>query len=248
MQPVVSIIMPLYNASLYLDQTINSVLNQTYSNWELIIVDDGSKDKSYLIAEKFAHSDNRIKLYKNTINSGVAFTRNRAIDIAKGKYIALLDADDLWDKNKLEKQVNFIEENKYSIVFCGYTKMNSIGVLRGEIKVPSKMNYEELLKNCLINCITGVYDREKFNHIRFKQGKVEDYIFWLEMFKEVDYAYAIQESLAFYRVQENSRSSNKIDIVKYHWNIYRNIEKLGLFKSLYFFTLYICKGLLRYIK
>ena len=141
-----------------------------------------------------------------------------------------------------------MEKNSIDLSYTGYEKINMDGSLRGEIKVPAKLDYKELLKNCLINCISGVYRKEKFKVFRFKKTKVEDYMFWLEIFKQIDYAYGIQESLAYYRVSNNSRSSNKLDIVRFHWKIYREYEKLNFFKAVYYYLIYIKRGIKRYRK
>lgn len=246
MESLVSIITPAYNAENYISQTIESVINQKYTMWEMIIIDDCSKDRTYEIAKEYSEKDSRVKVYKNEKNSGVSYTRNRAIDLAKGKYISFLDSDDLWDKEKLSKQITFMDEKNVLLSYTGYSKINSDGTLRGQINVPSKLSYKDLLKNCLIGFLTGTYNREHFKNIRFKDTKVEDYIFWLEMIKKIDYAYGVPESLAYYRVLNNSRSSNKIDIVKFHWKIYRDVEKLSLVKSMYYFCIYIKRGLNRY--
>lgn len=247
-EPLISIITPLYNSEKYIRETIESVLNQTYKNWEMLIVDDCSKDNGVKIVNEYVLKDKRIKLFKNEKNEGVSFTRNRAIDLSQGKYIAFLDSDDLWKKEKLKKQILFMEKNNIDLSYTGYEKINMDGSLRGEIKVPEKLDYKELLKNCLINCISGVYRKEKFEVFRFRKTKAEDYIFWLEIFKQIDYAYGIQESLAYYRVSNNSRSSNKLDIVKFHWKIYREYEKLNFLKAVYYYLIYIKRGIKRYRK
>ena len=141
-----------------------------------------------------------------------------------------------------------MEKNNIALSYTGYEKINMDGSLRSEIKVPAKLDYKELLKNCLINCISGVYRKKKFEVFRFKKTKVEDYVFWLEIFKQIDYAYGIQESLAYYRVSNNSRSSNKLDIVRFHWKIYREYEKLNFFKAVYYYFIYIKRGMVRYKK
>ena len=248
MPPLVSIIVPVYNAEPYIHKTIQSVLDQTFTDWELILVNDCSKDNSLVIAKQYEQLHNNIHVYSNEINHGVSYTRNKAISYAQGKYIALLDADDLWHPLKLMKQITFMENNKYEVTYCNYQKMTVFGEMKGIIKVPKKMNYKKLLEGCLINFITGVFLREKFNHIKFKETKVEDYVYWLELFKEIEYAYGIQETLAYYRVQQNSRSSNKLDIVKFHWHIYKKVENLPYLKAIYYFSIYFIKGIIRFIK
>lgn len=246
MEPLVSIVTPAYNVEKYIEKTINSVLNQTYKNWEMIIVEDCSKDNTFKLIQNLSKIDGRIKVYQNDNNRGVSFTRNKAINIAQGKYIAFLDADDLWDKKKLEKQINFMEKEKILLSYTGYRKINSNGSIRGDIKVPLKLDYDELLKNCMISCITGVYNQKQLGKYYFKNIKAEDYIYWLKMIKSIDFAWGIQESLASYRVLENSRSSNKVDIVKHHWKIYYEIENLSLFRAIKYYCIYIFRGLKRY--
>lgn len=246
MEPLVSIITPLYNSEKYIAETIESVLAQTYSNWEMIIVDDCSKDNGVEIVEKYREKDKRIKLYQNEINKGVSYTRNRSIDIAQGKYIAFLDSDDLWKKEKLEKQINFMEQNNIVLSYTAYEKINEDGSKRGEIRVPEKLDYKELLKNCLIGFLTAIYRKEELKNFKFINSKAEDYIFWLSILKKIEYAYGINEILASYRVLNNSRSSNKIDIVKFHWKIYRKIEKLSLLRSIYYYLIYTKRGIARY--
>lgn len=247
-EPLVSIITPLYNSEKFIGETIESVLNQTYKNWEMIIVNDCSKDNGPKIVEEYCKKDNRIKLFNNEKNMGVSFTRNKAIDISKGKYIAFLDSDDLWKKEKLEKQINFMEKENIILSYTSYEKINEDGSKRGVIEVPLSLDYKELLKNCLIGFLTAIYRKEELKNERFQNTKVEDYIFWLNILKKIDYAYGINENLASYRVLNNSRSSNKVDIVKFHWKIYSEIEKLGFFKSLYYFIIYIYRGIQRYVK
>ena len=246
MEPLVSIITPLYNSEKYIAETIEFVLAQTYSNWEMIIVDDCSKDNGVEIVEKYREKDKRIKLYQNEINKGVSYTRNRAIDIAQGKYIAFLDSDDLWKKEKLEKQINFMEQNNIVLSYTAYEKINEDGSKRGEIRVPEKLDYKELLKNCLIGFLTAIYRKEELKNFKFINSKAEDYIFWLSILKKIEYAYGINEILASYRVLNNSRSSNKIDIVKFHWKICRKIEKLSLLRSISYYFIYIKRGIARY--
>lgn len=248
MEPLVSIITPMYNSEKYIGETIESVLNQTYKNWEMVIVNDCSTDRGPEIVKEYQKKDSRIKFYNNEKNKGVSETRNKGIKLAKGKYIAFLDSDDLWKKEKLEKQVNFMEDNDVILSYTAYEKMNEDGSKRGIIEVPTKLDYKELLKNCLIGLLTSMYRKEDLKEFRFINSKSEDYIFWLGILKRIKYAYGIQEPLAKYRVLNNSRSSDKIDIVKFHWHIYKNIEKLNIFSAIYYYLIYIFRGLKRYFK
>lgn len=247
MEPLVSIITPNYNCEKYICETIESVLNQTYKNWEMIIIDDCSTDNSLEVIKKY-EKESRIRIFRNDINRGVSYSRNRGIEESKGKYIAFLDSDDLWKKDKLEKQIKFMEDKDIVLSYSSYQKINEDGSERGRIKVPQKLDYNELLKNCLIGLLTSIYKKESLKEIRFKEVKSEDYIFWLEVLKKIDFAYGLKEELAYYRVLKKSRSSNKFAIVKYHWYIYRSIEKLNFFKSIYYYSVYIKRGIFRYLK
>lgn len=246
MEELVSIITPLYNAEKYIEATINSIQNQTYKNLEMIIVDDCSKDGSYNLVLKLSKQDKRIKLIKNKENSGVTKTRNKGIKLAKGKYIAFLDADDLWKKEKLEKQVSFMKKNKILISYTGYEKINEDGTIRGIIEVPKRVIYSESLKGNIMGCLTVIYNQSKLGKKYFKELKMsEDHVLWLEILKDTD-SYGIQESLAQYRVLENSRSSSKINAIKFQWKINREIEKLCILKSVYYFINYLWFGYRRY--
>ena len=247
-KPLVSIITPLYNSEKFIAETIESVLSQTYTNWEMLIVNDCSKDNGASIVEKYSKKDKRIKLFNNKKNMGVSFTRNKAINLSQGKYIAFLDSDDLWHKEKLKKQIKMMEEKNISLSYTAYTKMNEDGSLRGKIEVPEKVNYKKLLKGNIMGCLTVVAKKDILKDSKFKQTKQEDYILWLELLKKINFSYGLQESLAFYRVLDNSRSSNKIDLVKFNWKIYREVEKLNLIESTYYFVIYLTKGIKRYLK
>lgn len=214
----------------------------------MIIVNDCSKDNGAIIVEEYIKKDKRIKLFNNEKNFGVCSTRNRAVKESKGKYVAFLDSDDLWHKEKLKKQISFMEDNGLSLTYTAYTKMNENGTKRGKIAVPKKVNYKELLKGNIMGCLTVIAKKEILKENPFKQTKQEDYILWLELLKKVDFAYGLQESLAFYRVLNNSRSSNKVDLIKFNWKIYREVEKLNLIESIYYFVIYLVRGIKRYLK
>lgn len=234
----ISIVTPLYNAEKYIEHTIKSIQLQTHQNWEMIIVDDCSKDNGPEILRKYAEKDNRIKLIKLSENGGGAVARNRAIKKAKGKYIAFLDSDDLWHPKKLEKQVKFMEENNYDFTYTQYEKIDEEGIPLNEIvRSKDKVNYKGLLKSNQIGCLTAMYNAEKLGKIYMPLiRKRQDYALWLQVLKKVDYGYCLKENLAQYRIVNGSVSSNKMDLIKYNWKLFREIEQLSIFKSFYYLS------------
>lgn len=242
---LVSIITPVYNAEKFIEKTIKSVQIQTYTNWEMILVDDLSQDNSGEIIKKIQKNDNRIKYIKLKENSGAAVARNTAIENANGRYIAFLDSDDLWKRNKLEKQISFMKENNCGFTFTSYEIMSEEGInLNKIVQVPKKINYDGLLKNTIIGCLTVVIDRKlvgDFGMPLIRKG--QDTATWLKILKNYEYAYGINENLANYRLVKRSISSNKIGALKRTWNTYRNVEKLSLIKSCYVFICYIINAI-----
>lgn len=243
---LVSIITPLYNSEQYIERTIQSVLNQTYENWELLIVDDCSTDNGYKIVQELADKDNRIKLFKNEKNSGAAIARNKGIKAAQGKYIAFLDSDDQWHKDKLKIQVEFMESKNVGFTFTYYNHINEEGkTISQTINLPKKVDYKSTMKNNKIGCLTAMYNQEMFGKLYMRNlRKRQDYTLWLKILKKTKYAYCIPEDLATYTVREGSISSNKFSLVKYHWHIYKKIENQSFLKSLYYLSYYIVARLL----
>lgn len=242
----VSIITPLYNSEVFLELTVQSVLNQTYSNWEMILVDDCSVDNSILTAKKLAEKDNRIKIIKLNSNSGAAVARNTAIKVATGRFISFLDSDDLWTKDKLKKQIEFMVSQDVAFSFSAYEKIDAKGVPINVVTVPRKVNYNQLLKTNVIGCLTAIYDVDKLGKIYMPTcTKREDFATWLAILKKVNYAHSMPEVLAQYRVYASQSSSKKTKMAKESWRLYRDIEKLGLFKSGYYFANYAVRGVLR---
>ncbi len=241
---LVSIITPLYNKEKFVEATILSVLSQTYTEWEMIIIDDCSTDKSADIVNKYCQMDSRIRYYKNNKNSGVAKSRNRAISLAKGRYIAFLDADDLWKVDKLEKQISFME--KESCTFC-YSACEVIdeqdNLIKEKRKVPAVVDYSSLLKGNAIPCLTVVLDRLHFDKIELTRIGHEDYVLWLELLQNGEKAQGLDEVLATYREYKSSLSSNKVMSAKWVWKIYRTHLKVGFFKSCVYFIYYSCNAL-----
>jgi len=245
---LVSVIMAAYNAEEHIETAIRSVIQQTYKDIELIVVDDASTDSTLKKIEKLSKFDHRIKVYKNETNQGVVKSRNFATKKAQGKYIAFLDADDIWLLEKLKKQVECARVQNASILFSGYYKINPNEEMRGEVKVPQTVDYVKLLKSNYMGCLTVLYDQEKLGKQYFEEIKMsEDYLLWLQMLKKVKSAISIQEPLAKYRVAKRTRASNKFKAIYYQWKIYRECEKLGFFDAFYYFLHYVIIGYRRYI-
>lgn len=243
---LVSIINPLYNASNWLEATVNSVLSQTVQDWEMIIVDDCSSDHSYKLACELSEEDTRIKVFQLKKNAGAAAARNKAINEAKGRFIAFLDSDDLWHPHKLEKQINFMLKNNYAFSYTAYEKINEEGKVIGHVGAPMRLNYKQLLMTNEIGCLTAIYDTEILGKVYMPtETKREDYATWLSILKKIDYAYGMPESLGQYRVYANQSSAKKSKMAKENWNLYRNIENLSFIKSIYYFSHYSIRGVLR---
>ena len=242
---LVSIITPMYNAEKYIVGTIESVLKQSYENWEMIIVDDCSTDGCSEIAKSYSENDNRIKYIRTEKNSGVSNARNVALKMANGAFIAFLDSDDIWDCEKLEKQIRFMQENDYVITFTAYELMDeNSNRMHKEIRVPKSVDYNTLLKGNVLGCLTVIINREKLGFdIRMSGERHEDYVLWLSILKRGIIAYGIDEVLAMYRKSSSSLSGNKFKAAKWTWNIYRNIEKIPFPKAVYYFINYAINGI-----
>ena len=211
---LVSIVTPLYNSEKYIEETILSVLDQTYNNWEMLIIDDCSTDNGPNIVKKYTEQDERIKYLKLEENSGAAVSRNKAIELAEGEYVAFLDSDDLWKKEKLEKQIKFMKENNYAISFTEYEEINENGKkLNILIKSPKKpVTYRSYLLTNPIGCLTGMYSVKKLGKIYMPNlRKRQDTGFWLNILKK-DNAYPLSETLALYRINSSSLSFKKTDL------------------------------------
>lgn len=226
---MVSIISPCYNAENFISHTIESVLNQSFQHWEMLIVDDCSSDNSRKIIESYVSKDARIKYFTTGIPSGSpSLPRNIGIDNAQGEYIAFLDADDLWLPDKLEKQVEFMERNKYDLTYSFYEKMDCQGNLNNRIvQTRDITTYNTLLKSNSIPCLTSMIRKDVIGKTRFKQIPQEDFCFWLDILKKGVTAYNMKEVTALYREAKNSRSANKLDMFKGYWNVIRNHQNIS---------------------
>jgi len=244
---LVSIITPCYNSEQFIERTVESIIDQTYSNWELLVIDDFSSDNSVNIVKRLIKLDSRIKLVQLEKNYGAAVARNKGIELAKGRFIAFLDSDDLWLPNKLKTQVKFMEKNNVSFSYSSYKLTNMMNNDKGSFIVPYRQSYKDILKTCSIGCLTAMYDVKKIGKVYMPIiAKRQDFGLWLRILKKVDYAYGIQEELAIYRMRKDSISGNKIKVAKYQWQIYRKEENLTLLNSLYYFLHYAINGLFKY--
>nr|WP_315174745.1 glycosyltransferase [uncultured Flavobacterium sp.] len=235
----VSIVMPSYNSAKFIEKSIDSVLNQTYKNWELLVIDDCSPDNSLELVKKYTQIDSRIKLITNEKNMGVAESRNRGLAEAKFSYVAFLDSDDVWDQNKLQIQVDFMIENKAAISFTQYYRINELDEKIGEVnKISEQVHYFDLLKGNSIAMSTSMIDTRIVEKIRFEKIGHEDYYFWLKSLKNGYLAKGINKKLVYYRVHSTSLSSNKLKAVTYTWHIYRKWLNLNLFESAYYFFIH----------
>lgn len=247
MADIVSIIIPLYNAEKYIAEALLSIQAQSYAHWELLVVDDCSSDGSIALVEAAREHDPRINIIQLSRNSGAAVARNTGIAAASGRYIAFLDSDDVWLPGKLERQVNFLRENNRSVCFSAYKKIDEAGVDIGDVGVPSRVTYAELLKTNVIGCSTVIYDTHFFGKVEMPLiRKRQDYGLWLRLLKKVDYADGLSERLVRYRVRAGSISSNKANTSTYNWRLYRQVEGLSLLKSTYYFLHYAVRGVLRH--
>lgn len=244
----VSIIMPSYNSANFIKKAVDSVLNQSYSEWELIIVDDCSTDDSVTIIEEYSEIDSRIILIKKNVNSGVADTRNLAIKSASGFYLAFLDSDDIWDSEKLKSQVDFMRKNNASISFTQYFRIDSNDTLIKEIQnIPEAVTYKDLLKGNSIAMSTSMIEYKKIDGVFFEKIGHEDYYFWLKILKLGFVAHGLKETLVFYRVHQSSLSSNKFKAIKYTWFIYRNMLKLNILETVYYFFIHEFRAVIKRI-
>ena len=245
---LISIIIPNFNCEKFISQTIESVLGQTYDNWKMIIVDDCSTDNSVSIIEKYANTDKRIHLIKLGKNSGVPNARNIGLQNAKGEYIAFLDSDDYWDKNKIQEQISFMQNRDIILSYTSYIKIDEKDKKIGEVKVPESVDYEMMLKSNYIACSSAMVKKDTLNGLLFPPLRLQqDHAFWLSILKDGIKAYGIREPLLHYRVRKRSLSSNKFIAVQYKWKLYREIEKLPLYKSIWYFLNYAYLGFKKHL-
>lgn len=248
--PLVSVIMAAYNAQDYVEKAIESVLCQTMDDFELIIVDDGSRDETYAIAEAMAKKDGRICLLRNVANSGTAITRNTAINMARGRYLAFIDSDDVWYPEKLSLQLERITDCCAQMCYCSCSVINGNGErILDEYLVPETLKLNDLLKENYIWCSAMLVDTEQVRRFMFNTDFYhEDYVLSLELLRSGCRAVGCRETLLDWRYLEKSRSFNKFKSARNRWKIYREFLRLPMIKTLYYFTYYTVTGLRKYLR
>ena len=248
MRPLVSIVTPSYNSEKFIAATIASVQNQTVSDWEMIIIDDCSIDSTTKIVSQIASADPRIKLVTLATNSGPAVARNAGIEIASGKYLTFLDADDVWFPDFIESSINAINTNKIPFVFSSYRRSDeNLNFVFSDFIVPQKVTYFDILKSNSISCLTAFIDVEVLGKKTMPEiYKRQDMGLWLKYLKEIPYAYGIQEPKAIYRIRKNSLSRKKSDLLKYQWQFYRKVENLDFLSSGYYICHWMWRGFMKY--
>ena len=248
-QPLVSIIMPSFNAEQFIAESIESVLNQTYSNWELVITDDCSTDRTPEIVQSYCKKDSRIDFAIAKQHAGIAGTRNQCLSRAKGRFVAFLDNDDLWYSEKLEKQVCFMLENNYPFIYSEYELLNEDGSPKGKIiKTAGVINYDKYLKNTIIGSGTIMLDQDKTGKLYMPNNATsDDMALWCKILKDGHHAYPMKEVLMKYRVRSNSASANKLKAAKDVWLVYRKQEKLPFFYALTCFCCYAFNAIIKRI-
>lgn len=247
---MVSIIVPVYHVEKYIVETMDCVRRQTYGDWELLLVEDcGEDDCVRLISGYIADTgDKRIRLIRQPSNMGAAAARNRGLEEAKGRYIAYLDADDLWVPEKLERELAFMQEKEAAFAYTGYEFADEYGRGTGRIvSVPSELTYREALKNTTIFTTTVMFDTEKIDKklLQMPMIKSEDTALWWKVLREGYTAYGLNENLVKYRRPGRTLSSNKLEAIRRIWNLYRKAEHMNVFSSAYHFCFWAVRAVKR---
>lgn len=250
MEELVSIIVPVYQVESYIVETMDCVYGQTYENWELLLIDDCGGDRCVEIMEDYIRQkgDSRIRLIRQPSNMGAAKARNRGLKEAKGRYIAYLDADDLWVPEKLERELAYLKEKEAAFVFTGYEFAGQDGNGTGKVvTVPESLNYKEALKNTIIFTSTVMFDTEKTGReiLEMPVMKSEDTALWWRILRNGYVAWGLDENLVKYRRAGSSLSSNKLEAVRRIWNLYRRAEGMGILNSAYHFCFWAVRAVKR---
>ena len=244
-EDMVSIVMPCYNAQAFVGEAIASVVNQTWRNWELIIINDGSQDQSVQIIQEWSEEDSRIIPLINDQNLGVSKTRNRGISLAKGQWIAFLDSDDVWKEDKLEKQILLAREKRASFIFTSCNIINQNGKFLGSMTaLPSEVTFSQLQKWNCVTCSSVLINKKGLGDLRFEHDDSrEDYLLWLRILKNLKLAHALREPLVYYRVISGSRSANKLKMTRDTYRVHRHLGT-NIVKAAFYTLTHFCYAFL----
>ena len=246
-EPLVTIITPCLNSERYLPEAIESVRSQSLADFEHIIVDDGSRDRTRELIRRAAAEDQRVRPILSGSSQGSAAARNAALRQARGRYIAFLDSDDRWLPGKLERQVEFMRTEGVALSYAAYHRIDEDGHRISTFGVPDRVAYPDLLKTCYIGCLTAMVDREATGAFEFPLvARRQDWALWLRLLRQIDFAHGICEPLAEYRVRRGSLSGNKLTTARYTWRMYRDLEGLSWGRSAHSFAHYAVRGVLRH--
>lgn len=248
MEVKVSIITPCYNSEQFIKETYESIKNQTFQDWEWIVVDDQSKDNSVQFLREL--KDKRIKVFVNNENKGAAFSRNYALKIAKGRFITFIDSDDLWEKDFLKITTNYLLSTNEELVYSSYKRVNEkLEPLLEDFIAEDYIDRNRILYNCPIPMLTSMYDSLRIGKIYFPDVELrEDHAMWIELLSKIKYARSINESLGIYRMRNNSVSRNKLKIAVKQFDLYRKYMKMSVLKSVYYTLFWGINGLKKYGK
>ena len=244
---LISIIMAAYNAEKTIEQAINSVLNQTYPNFELLVVNDCSMDRTVELVRNIAAKDSRVRLISNVKNSGVSYTRKHGMEEANGLWVAILDSDDAWAPEKLEKQIALQRKMNADLLFTGSAFMDSDGQpIDWYLHAPAEVTYRQLLKQNVLSNSSALVRKELYaRHYAVGDGMHENFAIWLSILKEGKKAYGVDEPLLIYRIAKSSKSGNKVKAAKMNWNTYRYVG-LNPIEAAYYEGWYMIRGILKY--
>lgn len=247
-QSLVSIIMAAYNAEKTIASSIESVISQSYKDWELIIINDCSNDRTIDIISRYAEQDNRIRIVNNTCNMGASRTRKAGLEQAKGEWIAILDSDDLWEQDKLRRQLYVAKKMDAKLVFTGSAFIDDNNeILNWQLHVPKTISYREILKQNLVSNSSVLVKKDLYEkyYVVGDNNMHEDFAIWLQILRTGVIAYGIDKPLLIYRVSRKSKSGNKIKAARMNWNAYRYVG-LNVIEAIYYMIWYTIKGVLKY--
>jgi teichuronic acid biosynthesis glycosyltransferase TuaG len=240
----VSIIMASFNCGPFIEEAVQSVLAQTFNDWELIISDDGSTDQTPILLSRIRLLDSRIGVIEGEKNQGAARARNAALSLARGRYIAFLDSDDLWRSDKLERQISYMKAHRVPFCFGSYERISETGANMGLVAARAPVTYKKMLSGNRIGCLTAVYDTAFFGKVPMPDiKKRQDYGLWLQLLKKVDRAEPIAASLGFYRLRPSSLSANKANAALHTWRLLRDQEQVPFPRALVYFSRYVMRAI-----